>query len=54
VIQSFEPGESWFLDHVREDYTEGPELAPPQAHPLTQPVPGPTGRIPAGWMSRLH
>jgi Zn-finger in ubiquitin-hydrolases and other protein len=54
VIQSFEPGESWFWDYVREDHAAGPELAPPLAHPVTQPVPGPTGRVPADWMSRLH
>jgi hypothetical protein len=54
VIQSFEPGEDWFWDYTREDYTSGPPLAPPDAHPVDQPVPGPRGRVPADWARHLH
>ena len=54
VVRSYEPGESWFWDYAREDYVEGPELVPPDAHPLSQPVPGPIGRVPADWQRRLH
>ena len=54
VIRSFEPGEDWFWDYVVEGYGSGPALAPPSAHPADQPVPGPAGRVPGDWMSRLH
>jgi hypothetical protein len=54
IAQSFEPGEDWFWDYQAEDYGSGPELAPPVAHPARQPVPGPAGRVPADWMSKLH
>jgi hypothetical protein len=54
IIQSFEPGESWFWDYRTNDYADGPELAPPVCHPEDQPVPGPRGRVPADWQSRLH
>ena len=54
VIASFEPGENWFYDYRREDYTSGPGLAPPTHHPIEQPVPGPQGRVPADWQQRLH
>ena len=55
VIQSFEPGEDWFWDYRAEEYVEdGPRLAPPRSHPEQQPVPGPTGRVPADWRSRLN
>jgi hypothetical protein len=54
-VQSFEPGEAWFWDYSREDFLEdGPELAPPTAHPANQPVPGPRGRVPPDWRLRLH
>src|ERR1700759_3617779 len=46
VIQSFEPGEDWFYDYRSEDFVEGPTLAPPDAHPLDQGVPGPQGSVP--------
>lgn len=49
VIQSFEPGESWFWDYVAEGYVDGPDLAPPVSHPESQPTPGPAGRVPADW-----
>lgn len=54
VVQSFEPGEDWFWDYVAEDYVSGPELAPPHHKPLDQPAPGPAGRVPPDWRSRLN
>ncbi|MFF4888911.1 UBP-type zinc finger domain-containing protein [Micromonospora chersina] len=55
VIQSFEPGESWFWDYSGDQfYAHGPELAEPHSHPLDQPAPGPRGRVPADWQTRLH
>ncbi|WP_255771068.1 UBP-type zinc finger domain-containing protein [Pseudarthrobacter sulfonivorans] len=53
-VRSFEPGEDWFWNYATEEYYDGPMLAPPQHHPLSQPVPGPAGRVPAGWEDRLH
>jgi hypothetical protein len=54
VIRSFEPGEDWFWDFTAERPVSGPPLAPPQAHPADQPAPGPRGRVPADWRSRLR
>jgi hypothetical protein len=54
VMQSFEPGEEWFWNFETDDEVEGPELAPPQAHPSGQPAPGPRGRVPADWQRHLH
>ena len=54
IFRSFEPGEDWFWDHVSEQYADGPDLVPPLSHPLDQPVPGPAGRVPHDWQSRLH
>ncbi len=54
IARSFEPGEAWFWDYVRETDVDGPELAPPHAHPLDQPTPGPAGRVPPDWEDRLH
>jgi hypothetical protein len=55
VIRSFEPGEVWFWNFdTNEFYDEGPELAPPSHHPGSQPVPGPSGRVPRDWQSHLH
>jgi len=53
-IQSFEPGEDWFYDYETDDMLDGPTLAPPTAHPVEQPTPGPRGRVPADWMGHLH
>ena len=53
VIRSFEPGEDWFWDYSTNAYVDGPPLAPPQHHPLDQPVPGPSGRVPANWQDIL-
>jgi NAD(P)-dependent dehydrogenase (short-subunit alcohol dehydrogenase family) len=55
VIQSFEPGESWFWDYATEDFIDTDlELAEPRAHPLDQPAPGPLGRVPDDWSTHLH
>ncbi len=54
VIASFEPGEDWFYSYVTQDQLEGRELAAPRSHPVDQPVPGPRGRLPADWQSRLN
>ena len=53
-VQSFEPGEDWFWDYVGEQAGGGPDLAPPEHHPLDQPVPGPAGRVPPDWEDHLH
>jgi hypothetical protein len=52
-VQSFEPGEDWFWSYASNTFAEGPRLADPQHHPLTQPVPGPAGRVPADWQEQL-
>jgi Zn-finger in ubiquitin-hydrolases and other protein len=54
VIRTFEPGEDWFWDYDTEEAFEGPTLAPPEHHPLDQPVPGPAGRVPRDWERYLH
>jgi hypothetical protein len=54
IIRSYEPGENWFWNYETEDYAEGPDLAPPEHHPVDQPAPGPAGRVPADWMQRIH
>ncbi|WFR73062.1 UBP-type zinc finger domain-containing protein [Prescottella defluvii] len=54
IIRSFEPGEEWFWDYRTKDFADGPELAPPQHHPLEQTVPGPADRVPDDWEDRLH
>jgi hypothetical protein len=54
IVQSFEPGESWFWDYAAQDYYDGPVLAPPHAHPVSQSVPGPAGRLPEDWRRHVH
>ena len=54
VARSFEPGETWFWDYAHDIDFDGPELMPPLAHPLDQPVPGPAGHVPLDWEERLH
>jgi hypothetical protein len=54
VVQSFEPGESWFWSYPLETFVEGAALAPPTHHPLDQPVPGPRGKVPTDWRARLR
>jgi hypothetical protein len=53
VIQSFEPGEDWFYDYRDESMFEGPQLAPPHSHPVSQTVPGPKERVPPSWQRIL-
>jgi len=53
VIQSFEPGEDWFYSFETLDTFDGPELAEPRHHPLTQSTPGPADRVPADWQTLL-
>lgn len=54
LIQSFEPGEEWYWSFETQEMYDGPELAPPQHHPLDQATPGPDGRVPPDWQRRLH
>jgi hypothetical protein len=54
IIRSFEPGEDWFWDFSTESYAEGPALAPPENHPLSQPVPGPEDNVPPDWRRHLN
>ena len=55
VIRSFEPGEAWFWSYATDEFYEsGPALAPPENHPVDQPVPGPAGRVPRDWRTYLH
>jgi len=54
IIASFEPDEDWFFDYREGAMIEGVALLPPRAHSESQPVPGPTGRVPANWESLLN
>ncbi|MGH9125843.1 MAG: UBP-type zinc finger domain-containing protein [Acidimicrobiales bacterium] len=54
LVQSFEPGETWFWSFDTEQFYEGPVLKPPAHHPSDQPVPGPAGRVPRDWVKHLH
>ena len=55
MMRSFEPGEDWYWDFQTGDmYAGGPELAPPEHHPVDQPVPGPAGRVPQDWQAHIH
>ena len=54
VVQSFEPGESWFYDYDSGELFEGPALADPQSRPEDQPSPGPEGAVPPDWRDHLH
>ncbi|HXF18932.1 MAG TPA: UBP-type zinc finger domain-containing protein [Streptosporangiaceae bacterium] len=54
LIRSFEPGETWFWSYPDEEFYDGPELAPPEHHPLDQTVPGPADRVPRDWQRHLH
>jgi hypothetical protein len=54
LIHSFEPDEDWFYDYEADEYGEGPPLAPPEHHPVEQPVPGPDGRVPPDWENHLN
>lgn len=54
IVRSFEPDEDWFWSYEASAYGDGPPLAPPEAHPEDQPVPGPAGMVPADWQRHLH
>ncbi len=54
IIASFEPGESWFWNYETDDMADGPPLAAPAHHPVSQPTPGPEGRVPPDWERWLH
>ena len=54
MIQSFEPDEEWFWDFTTNEFFDGPLLAGPESHPITQPVPGPAGRVPLDWERHLN
>lgn len=54
IMRSFEPGETWFWNYETGSRVRGEKLAPPESHPKSQPVPGPTGHVPANWQSSLN
>jgi ubiquitin-hydrolase Zn-finger-containing protein len=54
TVRSYEPGEDWFYNYPAEEFLAGPPLAPPEHHPLNQPVPGPASRVPRDWQRHLH
>lgn len=54
IAASFEPGEGWFWDYHTARAVPPVELAPPHAHPVSQPTPGPAGKVPQDWQSKLH
>ncbi|MGH7716210.1 MAG: UBP-type zinc finger domain-containing protein [Vulcanimicrobiaceae bacterium] len=54
IIASFEPGEAWFYRYETGDAVEAQHLAEPRWHPRDQPIPGPHGRVPEDWQSRLN
>ena len=55
VIRSFEPGEAWFWSYPDEQWYEtGPALPDPECHPASQPTPGPAGRVPSDWRTKIH
>ena len=54
IAASFEPGETWFYDYRNGKMIPGEKLVEPRWHPQDQPVPGPAGKVPRDWESRLH
>lgn len=53
-IASYEPGETWFYNYDTGEFMDsGPPLANPRYHPADQPVPGPAGKVPHDWQSKL-
>ena len=54
IVRSFEPGENWFWDYRSEEAHRGPNLMPPENHPVEQTVPGPADRVPDDWQAHLH
>jgi hypothetical protein len=53
-LPALNPVKIGFFDYEKQRMIKGAELPPPHSHPETQPVPGPAGRVPADWESRLH
>ncbi|MFD8720203.1 UBP-type zinc finger domain-containing protein [Streptomyces sp. NPDC059629] len=53
-IASYEPGENWVWNVDTEQFYESPALAAPTAHPVTQPTPGPAGKVPADWQQQVR
>jgi hypothetical protein len=53
IMQTFEPGESWFWNYVTGEGFEGPVLADPDSHPSDQTTPGPQSRVPRDWQTQL-
>ena len=54
VVQSFESGEDWFWDYRAQDGVDGPALTEPTSRPMSQPAPGPAGRVPADWRRQVR
>lgn len=54
IVASFEPLQTWFYDYQKQKIVKGKRLQPPRWHPEAQPVPGPEGKVPRDWESRLH
>ena len=54
IAASFEPGEDWFWNYQTSQMVEGMKLAAPHAHPPSQPVPGPAGKVQRDWQSKLN
>ncbi|HEY6344348.1 MAG TPA: UBP-type zinc finger domain-containing protein [Bryobacteraceae bacterium] len=54
IAASFEPRETWFYDYRTRKMIPGPQLAEPRWRPEDQPAPGPAGKVPRDWESRLH
>lgn len=54
VVQSFEPRRRVVLELPDSGSLRRSETTPPTHHPLSQPVPGPAGRVPADWQLHIH
>jgi hypothetical protein len=54
VVANFEPDDRWFYDYRTRQVFDGPELRPPQFHPLHQTTPGPHDKVPRNWEDLLH
>ena len=54
LMRSYEPGEDWYWDYVTAQAFDGPEPAPPLAHPEDPTTPGPASRVPANWRELIH
>lgn len=54
IATSFEPGENWFWNYEDGQMVMGAELQAPHAHPSSQSAPGPAGKVPHNWQSKLN